>query len=73
MGEAEIKKILTGAFLAAAGAVLTYVEIQVFPVLKENAGVWAPLLVAVQSTVINAARKWLQSQGKQEGPTDGTT
>ena len=74
MSQEDIRKILIGAALAAAGAVLTYAEMQVFPILKENAGVWAPLLVSVQSTILNAARKWLASQGQssQGGSTDGT-
>lgn len=72
MTEQDFRKILTGAALAAAGAVLTYVELQVFPLLKEHAGVWAPLLVSVQSTILNVARKWLNSQN-QGGSTDGST
>jgi hypothetical protein len=71
MGKDDFRKILIGAALAAAGAVLTYAELQVFPMLKENAGVWAPLLVSVQSTLLNAARKWLASQSSQGGSIDG--
>lgn len=72
MSQEGIRKIFTGAALAAAGAVLTYIELQVFPMLKENAGMWAPLLVSVQSTLLNAARKWLASQSSQGGSSDGT-
>ena len=72
MSQEDIRKIFTGAALAAAGAVLTYIELQVFPMLKENAGMWAPLLVSVQSTLLNAARKWLASQSSQGGSSDGT-
>lgn len=73
MSQDDFRKILIGAALAAAGAVLTYAEIHVFPVLKENAGMWAPLLVSVQSTLLNAARKWLASQSSQGGSADGST
>jgi hypothetical protein len=71
MNSTDIKKILTGALIAAAGAVITYAEIQAFPILKESAGIWAPLLTSVQSVVINAARKWLASYAKSEGIDNG--
>jgi hypothetical protein len=71
MNSTDIKKILTGALIAAAGAVITYAEIQAFPMLKEHAGIWAPLLTSVQSVVINAARKWLASYAKSEGIDNG--
>ena len=51
------KKILTGALVALAGALLTYLA----EVLTQiNFGEWTPLVVSISSVLINAARKFLQ-------------
>ena len=50
------KKILTGAGIALAGAMLTYIsEI----VLSVNFGEWTPIVVAIVSILVNAGRKLL--------------
>ena len=50
------KKILIGAGVAVAGALLTYgTDI----VTKLEPGVWTPVIVAVWSIVANVVRKWI--------------
>ena len=65
----HFRKFLTGAAIAVAGAILTYVEMTLIPDLKQNHVEWAPVLTAINSTLIQAARKYLQSVqdgGKQD-------
>jgi len=54
----DVKSILTGALLAGAGALLTF--------LAENLtsldfGDWTPMVVAIVSVLINAARKYIST------------
>ena len=50
------KKILIGLGIAVAGTVLTYLE-DLIP--KVDFGVYAPVAVAINSALVNAARKWI--------------
>ena len=54
-----LRKVLTGAAIAIAGALLTYVEMSVFPSLAKEYPTWAPILTALNSSLIQALRKWL--------------
>lgn len=50
-----------GAAIAAGGAILTYIEMQVFPSLSKEFPMWAPVLTAINSALIQGARKFLES------------
>lgn len=50
------KKILVGAGVAMGGALLTYIA-ELAP--NVDFGQYTPVVVAVTSILINAARKWL--------------
>jgi len=65
----RLRKILIGAAIAVAGALLTYASDAVVPFLAEHPS-WGPALAGILAIVINAARKWLLTQ-KDEGSTDG--
>jgi hypothetical protein len=54
----DLVKIATGAALAAAGAVVTFLAAEVVPHLDDSTAVGA-LIAAVASTALNALRKWL--------------
>ena len=56
LGKIDIKKIGTGAGIAVAGALLTYLT-QV--VTDMDLGEWTPIVVAVWSIIVNASRKLL--------------
>jgi hypothetical protein len=56
-----LRKVLTGAAIAIAGAILTYLEMSVFPSLAKDYPTWAPILTALNSSVIQALRKWLSA------------
>lgn len=60
----KLRKILIGAAIAIAGALLTYASDAVIPFLAEHP-TWGPALAGLAAIVINAARKWLQ--GTQDG------
>lgn len=66
----KLRKILIGAAIAVAGALLTYASDAVVPFLAEHPS-WGPALAGVAAIAINAARKWLLTQ-KTEGGTDGS-
>jgi hypothetical protein len=51
------KKILNGFIIALIGAGLTYLE-----GLKVDFGQWTVLVVALNSVVVNAVRKWLSDK-----------
>lgn len=52
------KKILTGAGVAGAGALLIYV---IEYLVGLNFGVWTPAIVALGGILINIIRKWIAS------------
>jgi len=56
INKTDIKKILTGAGVAGAGAALTYL-VEVLPNIE--LGDYSPLVVALFSVLANAVRKWL--------------
>ena len=56
LGKVDIKKIGTGAGIAVAGALLTYLT-QV--VTSMDLGEWTPIVVAGWSIIVNALRKVL--------------
>lgn len=58
LSQSDLLKIATGAALAAAGAVVTFLATEVVPHL-ENSTATGALIAAVASTVLNALRKWL--------------
>ena len=60
----KLRKILIGAAIAIAGALLTYASDAVIPFLAEHP-TWGPALAGLAAIVINAARKWLQ--GAKDG------
>ena len=60
----KLRKILIGAAIAIAGALLTYASDAVIPFLADHPP-WGPALAGLAAIVINAARKWLQ--GAKDG------
>jgi hypothetical protein len=53
----DIKSILTGAGIAGAGAVLTFI---IENIGKLNFGeTWTPIVVVVLSVLVNTIRKWI--------------
>lgn len=66
----RLRKILIGAAIAVAGALLTYASDAVVPFLAEHPS-WGPALAGILAIAINALRKWLLTQ-KTEGGTDGS-
>lgn len=56
LNRADLVKIGTGALIAAGGAALTYIA-EALPGV--DFGEWTPMVVAISSVLINAARKWL--------------
>ncbi|MGC1275584.1 MAG: hypothetical protein WBC44_17895 [Planctomycetaceae bacterium] len=54
----DLVKIAKGAALAAAGAVVTFLAVEVTPQLDDSTATGA-LVAAVASTLLNALRKWL--------------
>ncbi len=63
----RLRKILIGAAIAVAGALLTYASDAVVPFLAEHPS-WGPALAGVAAIAINAARKWLQ--GTKDGSSE---
>jgi len=57
-------KILKGAGIAAAGALLTYGANVLVPFLDTNGGLWGPAISGVLAIVINALRKLLEQQSE---------
>ena len=51
-------KILRGAALAAGGAILTYLSVEVLPHLDAGTALGAAIAAAA-ATALNALRKWL--------------
>ena len=66
----KLRKILIGAAIAVAGALLTYASDAIVPFLAEHPS-WGPAIAGVAAIGINAVRKWLLTQ-KTEGGTDGS-
>jgi hypothetical protein len=66
MNQEYWNKVLKGAAIAAAGAVLTYLATSVVPQLHENAGAIGPALAALFSIAIQFGRKWIESQSEQK-------
>lgn len=60
----KLRKILIGAAIAIAGALLTYASDAVVPFLAEHP-TWGPAIAGIAAIAINAARKWLQ--GAKDG------
>jgi hypothetical protein len=63
----KLRKILIGAAIAVAGALLTYASDAIVPFLAEHPS-WGPALAGVAAIAINAARKWLQ--GTKDGGSE---
>lgn len=63
----KLRKILVGAAIAVAGALLTYASDAIVPFLAEHPS-WGPALAGVAAIAINAARKWLQ--GTKDGSSE---
>jgi hypothetical protein len=63
----KLRKILIGAAIAVAGALLTYASDAIVPFLAEHPS-WGPALAGVAAIAINAARKWLQ--GAKDGGSE---
>jgi len=59
----DIKKIVKGTLIAAGGAALTYLTVNVIPDLESANGIQM-ILFASFSSIINAGRKWLTDQSK---------
>jgi len=60
----QLRKILIGAAIAVAGALLTYASDAIIPFLQAHP-TWGPAIAGVAAILINAARKWLQ--GTKDG------
>ena len=71
MSKEDIRKIAVGAGLAIAGALVAYGLEAVIPVIQTQGGVYGPAIAAAAAIALNAARKWLQSQQKQGGDSNG--
>ena len=56
LNELDYKKILTGLGIAMAGAALTYIQ-DLIPTI--DFGVWTPVVVALNSSLVNAARRFV--------------
>lgn len=54
-------KITKGAGIAIGGALLVYVADSVVPFLDDHP-IYGPAIAGLSAIVINAARKWLESQ-----------
>lgn len=63
----KLRKILIGAAIAIAGALLTYASDAIVPFLGEHP-TWGPAIAGIAAIAINAARKWLQ--GAKDGGND---
>lgn len=57
LNQEDVTKILVGASIAMGGALLTYVA-QI--VTEIDFGVYSPMVVAISSILINAARKFIE-------------
>ena len=55
------QKILIGAAIAVAGALLTYASDAIIPFLQSHP-TWGPAIAGVLAILVNVVRKWLQSQ-----------
>lgn len=71
MKKEDIRKIAIGAGLAIAGALVAYGLEAVIPAIQQQGGAYGPAIAALAAVVLNAARKWVQSQQKQEGEANG--
>jgi len=71
MKKEDIRKIAIGAGLAIAGALVAYGLEAVIPAIQQQGGTYGPAIAALAAVVLNAARKWVQSQQKQEGEGNG--
>lgn len=60
----KLRKILIGAAIAIAGALLTYASDAIVPFLGEHP-TWGPAIAGIAAIAINASRKWLQ--GAKDG------
>lgn len=59
------KKILNGLIIAILGVVLTYLE---QTISKVDFGAYSPIVAALNSVLVNSARKWLSdNEGKVLG------
>jgi hypothetical protein len=58
LNAADGLKILRGAAIAAGGAILTYLSVEVLPHLDTDAA-FGGALAAAAATALNALRKWL--------------
>lgn len=56
LNELDYKKVMTGMGIAMAGAGLTYIQ-DLIPLI--DFGVWTPVVVALNSSLINAVRRFL--------------
>jgi hypothetical protein len=65
MKQEQWMKIVKGAGIAIAGALLVYVADSVVPFLDDHP-IYGPVVASVSAIAINAARKWLESM-KSEG------
>jgi len=52
----DMEKIGKGLLIALAGAALTYLTEQIPNI---DLGEWTPIVVAIWSVIVNAAKKWL--------------
>lgn len=60
LDRSDIEKIGKGAMIALAGAVLTYgTDILAMTVTEQSLGQFYPVVMAVWSVIVNAARKWI--------------
>jgi hypothetical protein len=59
LNTADVNKILTGAYIAVGGAVLTYFA-ELIPLI--DFGVYTPLAVSASSVFINTLRKILSGE-----------
>jgi len=56
LNKQDLTKIGTGAMIAGAGAIVTYL-VEIIP--NVDFGDYSPLVVALFSVLANSARKWL--------------
>jgi hypothetical protein len=62
LNQDDLKKLGIGLLVAVGGAILTYLESSV-PTI--DFGAWTPIVVSLNSVIVNIGRKWLtDEQGK---------
>ena len=60
LNKTDYKKVLKGLAIAVSGAALTYLQELIINI---DFAEWTPIVVAVNSVLVNLAKKWLSDKG----------